>query len=86
MKYIIFEENETPCGALLFPVDMMHSTIGIPPPVGSWNVRSAGFCSIGQDEDYRPSFKCYGESLSLNIKSLGKKDEEFLNQRFRQDH
>ena len=64
MKYIIFEDDS----AILFSEGLDHKAMAKNSPV-----RSAGFCTI---ETYRNSFddirarvSCYGESISLSVKS-----------------
>lgn len=64
MKYIIFDDNT----AIIFANSTSHKDIA-----DKKSVRSAGFCTI---ETYRNSFddirarvSCYGESISLGVKS-----------------
>lgn len=62
MKYVIFNDDTF----VIMPSSRNHSDakqIGIP--------KSAGFCSIGKN-----GFICYGESVSLNLKS--KEDDSFI--------
>lgn len=62
MKYVIFNDDTF----VIMPSSRNHSDVrqmGIP--------RSAGFCSIGKN-----GFSCYGESISLNLKSH--KDDSFI--------
>lgn len=44
------------------------------------DVASAGFCSIGISGEYnQPTWNCYGESRSLDIKSRPERDSKKLN-------
>ena len=62
IKYIMLE-NRTP---ILFADHLNHSDVARPYS----NVRSAGFCHCrAKDKLGNPQFECYGESISLKMKS-----------------
>jgi hypothetical protein len=64
VKYIKTEDNEI----IVFSELQEHSDFKSFKPIG------AGFISIGAPEKYEPDCTCYGESVSLNLKSDGKVD------------
>jgi hypothetical protein len=46
-------------------------------------VVSAGFCHVGGRDEYgNPLFECFGESVSLKVKSRGQQDSDILNRSF----
>lgn len=63
-KYVrLFEYNSI----IIFPEIIQHSDFK------GWNVLSAGFCYVNT---YKKQVECYGESVSLGLKSLQKEDSE----------
>ena len=68
-KYIIFDTDLlTP---VVFPDTLIH--VDVAKALG-YPVISAGFCEIIGDK-----YECYGESVSLNVKSRYREDSEILN-------
>jgi hypothetical protein len=72
-KYVIFKELEGQYGAIynvpiIFPDVLTHVDLA-DSHGGKENVLSAGFLSVGQDENGNPSYRTYGESISLGVKS-----------------
>ncbi len=59
IKYIRTQDDEI----IIFGQIMNHSDFK------RWNPKSAGFVSMGIDQNGNPSLSCYGESVSLNLKS-----------------
>lgn len=75
MKYVMFD-SDTP---IIFPDHVTHAnmahTQGMP-------ATSAGFVHIGGRDEYgNPQFVCYGESVSLRLKS-NEKDSQIMNRTF----
>ena len=66
IKYIRTQDDEI----IIFGEIMQHSEFKI------WYPKSAGFISIGIDENGNPSCRCYGESISLNLKSNPEEDTQ----------
>ena len=61
LKYVVFKDGR----AVLFGDDTQHNQVG-----NKDNVASAGFCHISFDEsECRYHVSCFGESISLDIKS-----------------
>jgi hypothetical protein len=58
-KYIITEHNEI----IVFPELFQHSDFR------HFKPKSAGFISFGINKEGNPSCSCYGESISLGLKS-----------------
>lgn len=78
-KYIVINIGgvKTP---IVFPDTSVHSDIA--DALGGKNrVLGAGFCTV-DDEGYH----CYGESISLNIKSNYETDSKLLNRMLGVDH
>jgi len=61
-KYVITEDNYI----IVFPELIQHSEFK------KFNPISAGFISFGVNKQGNPSCSCYGESVSLNLKSREK--------------
>jgi len=59
IKYIRTQDDEI----IIFGEIMNHSDFK------HWNPKSAGFVSMGIDQNGNLSLSCYGESVSLNLKS-----------------
>jgi hypothetical protein len=75
MKYVMFE-LDTP---IVFPDHLIHADMARSQQMVA---TSAGFCHIGgRDELGNPQFVCYGESISLQLKSRDK-DSEIMNRTF----
>lgn len=75
MKYVMFD-NDTP---VIFPDHMTHSAMAekICMPA-----TSAGFVHVGGRDEYgNPQFVCYGESVSLRLKS-NEKDSKIMNRTY----
>jgi hypothetical protein len=64
IKYIRTQDDEI----IIFGEIMNHSEFK------HWNPKSAGFVSMGIDQNGNPSLSCYGESVSLNLKSNPEED------------
>lgn len=63
IKYIIID-GYTP---ILFADHLIHSDVAAK---HGGEVTGAGFCHIGGKDEYgNPQFVCYGESVSLNVRS-----------------
>ena len=58
-KYVITSDNKI----IVFPELFQHSEFRSFKPI------SAGFISFGVNKEGNPSCTCYGESISLNLKS-----------------
>ena len=71
-KYIVINISgvKTP---IVFPETSVHSDIA-DALGGKGRVLGAGFCTVDQD-----GYHCYGESISLNIKSNYELDSRLLN-------
>jgi len=63
-KYVITEHGEI----IVFPELIQHSTFR------NFNPISAGFIYFGLNEDGNPTCSCYGDSVSLNLKSRPEDD------------
>ena len=63
-KYIVTENDVM----IVFSELLEHSRFR------SFNPISAGFISIGAEDKYKPTIQCYGESVSLDIKSREEED------------
>jgi len=73
-KYIILETGLIPMGLPIVFSDLLtHADVarGIE---YSGKVHGAGFCYVVNDR-----YVCYGESVSLNVKSRGEEDSKILN-------
>lgn len=66
VKYIRTKDGEI----IVFSSLQQHSDFKVYEPV------SAGFVSIGVNKDRQPTIKCYGESVSLRMKSNPEEDSE----------
>jgi len=77
MKYIIAENEYGLEFPILFSPDIQHDQIF------SGKKVSAGYCClrIAEGNEYI-SYDCYGESISLQMKSRKEIDEEILNKNF----
>lgn len=64
VKYVVTKEREI----IVFSELMQHSDFKHFQPI------SAGFISFGVDKGGNPSCSCYGESISLGIKSNPEED------------
>lgn len=65
-KYVITKNKEI----IVFPELLQHSDFKHFSPI------SAGFISIGINKQGNPSCSCYGESISLGLKSNPEEDTE----------
>lgn len=74
MKYVIFESKGGLYNPVVFPDHIAHSQIKIE----DCSVFSAGFLELSTFGVKR----CYGESISLNVKSKGNDDEEIIQRWF----
>jgi hypothetical protein len=72
MKYIVVDMNIPE--PFVFSETVTHADVAR--AVGG-TVLGAGFCQIAGDQ-----FHCYGESISLRVKSRGDEDSNILNKRF----
>ena len=63
-KYVVTKNNVM----IVFSDLLEHSTFRGHDPI------SAGFLSIGATAKYEPTIQCYGESVSLDIKSREEED------------
>lgn len=77
MKYIVVEQMPGMKIAILFPDTIAHSDIDVS-RVGT--IISAGTCKIyAGDNPEQPLYvDCYGESISLKVKSRDKADAEVV--------
>lgn len=77
MKYIIIG-GDTP---IIFPDHLTHAEVALKFG-GRERVSGAGFCGVnGRDECGNALFECYGESVSLKIKS-GPDDSRIMNRAY----
>ena len=67
VKYIRTKDNEI----IIFGEIMLHSRFR------NFNPVSAGFISFGLDELGNPTCSCYGESISLGLKSNPEEDTKY---------
>lgn len=65
-KYVITKNKEI----IVFSELLLHSAFK------HFNPISAGFIAIGVNKDNNPTCSCYGESISLGLKSNPKEDTE----------
>ena len=72
-KYIIINKDQP----IIFPETYAHADMALWIAGAHWRdaVTSAGFVSVSSEGGYR----CYGESVSLRIKSNGEADDRILN-------
>jgi hypothetical protein len=63
-KYIVTKDN----AIIVFSDLFQHSDFRSHGPI------SAGFISIGATDKHKPTIECYGESISLNLKSREEED------------
>jgi hypothetical protein len=63
-KYVVTKDNEI----IVFPELLQHSEFRRFEPI------SAGFISFGVNKQGNPTCSCYGESISLGIKSRPEED------------
>lgn len=80
MKYIIFDNGEF----VIFPETMNHGAVARSLRATKDSVLGAGFVRIGCEIEESEHFaNCYGESISLGIRSRGDEDgaiiERYLN-------
>lgn len=77
MKYVLFNNEDY----VIIPESQSHDQFK------HFNPISAGFCKMetyrNEWDDIKIKVYCYGESISLGIKSRGKVDEEIIAMRFR---
>lgn len=67
MKYVVVETTDTGYATILFDDSIAHNEMAAVVP-GFIKVHSAGFIKLTKkDEKY--DIECYGQSVSLNIKS-----------------
>lgn len=64
-KYIVVQDGPSELAIIFNPL-LIHADVG-----RGYKVLGAGFVFVGADE-----VKCFGESISLNIKSRGSRDEK----------
>lgn len=77
MKYIIIDDGAIPL-PMVFSGFQKHSDVAL--RMGAVKILGAGFCYI--DNAGEPAFVCYGESISLNVKSRESEDSKILNKMF----
>lgn len=81
MKYVVFSDNDHE-RIILFPAIIEHRSFATSMPK-SWRPVRAGFVFFAlHDADgntLEGRFKCYGESISLNLESDPEKDLMLLN-------
>lgn len=75
LKYVMFEDRNLGPVPLVFPTVLVHADVA---RRYGGKVVSAGFVQVSEDALGRPEFHCYGESISLNVKS-DPKDSKILN-------
>lgn len=74
MKYIIVSDGILE-QSIVFSDGLTHSHVYMYPN----QIRSAGFCRLVLSHNYDIKFTCWGESVSLGVKSRGSVDEAILN-------
>lgn len=67
MKYVMFEDEHGQLCPVFFPDNMVHSMVKVEKP---WTAISAGFFSM-------ETGRCSGESTSLKLKSVKKRDTKW---------
>jgi hypothetical protein len=72
MKYIILDDGSIEC-PVIFSEILKHDAVA-----GRRTVTGAGFCRFSVKTDGTIGVTCWGKSISLNVKSRGKKDEEII--------
>jgi hypothetical protein len=75
-KYIVIQIGGGLQMPIIFSSLQQHDVVAR--PFGG-KVLGAGFCVIYLDDSGRPKYDCYGESVSLDIKSRGEVDAQVLN-------
>lgn len=74
-KYVV-----TNRGAIIFPELINHKDAVI--PSSHMKIMSAGFCKITFKCNSLPEVSCYGESVSLNVKSIPHHDNIMVKRAF----
>lgn len=74
MKYIIVSDGILE-QSIVFSDGLTHKDVYMYPG----QIRSAGFCRLVLSHNYDIKFVCWGESVSLGVKSRGSVDEAILN-------
>lgn len=72
-KYVIYDSGLVVVAVVFSSVET-HAHIAYSLVKDPGDVISAGFCHVVDNK-----FVCYGESISLKVKSRGDKDSDFLN-------
>jgi hypothetical protein len=72
VKYVITETQDV----IVFSETLEHAQFK------SFNPISAGFISFGVNKNGNPSCSCYGESISLGMKSDPERDTMLANRKF----
>jgi len=72
MKYVIGNGEFIQDVPVIFHPGIPHDAIGVS------NVSGAGFCRIQHLDTQIAEVKCYGESVSLKLKSRGYRDEQII--------
>ena len=75
-KYIRTKDNKI----IVFSGAFTHNQFS------SWKPITAGFISFGIDENKNPSCTCYGESISLGLKSDTEKDTQLAKMQILETH
>lgn len=84
MKYVIIETHMCAVPIVFSELqqhsDVAHAFARQPGEGETYKdvIIGAGFCIVNADG----MFQCYGESISLNVKSRGEPDSKFLNKYF----
>lgn len=73
-KYIVYDTHLCPM-AVVFPELINHNDMARALNINPDDIWGAGFCYINKDA----AWTCYGESISLKVKSRGEEDERLLN-------
>ena len=86
LKYVIMESEFGIEYPVIFPEGLTHAQVA-----GRNHVKSAGFCchvvkwndgNAVVENDRNDKWTCWGQSISLGIKSHPKEDEQIFNRRF----
>lgn len=74
-KYVVFDETYP----ILIPESVPHTNIRVNDPISGCQIKatSAGFCYIDGARA-----RCFGESISLKLKSNPKEDNALIEMRF----
>lgn len=75
-KYIVYRDDDNLLSFLIFPPIRMHREFSEYHPI------SAGFVRLVTKADGTPQYECFGESISLELKSNPLRDSNLLNKNY----